>query len=850
MIRISLLSLPFLLTLSQSRLSAVEQTIVGFDAPWNFFHPMGTDPAIADPTWNTNWFKTGASFGDTATGLSWDIATFDRGTGSGPMGYETIDYMATGGAEFSSFGQFLTQPASGNRGAAYFRTTFTLPPNANAWSNPRVRMCLDDGALVYLDGILVARVNKANDTEAWGAAGFANDTTATLNESGASGNNEAVIQSFFLNAAGIGIAADSIVIARVNNLDAGSTHVLAVSVRSNNTTSSDMCFALQLLADDAPLPFLSSAATNLQRQGNGPGFADDTFTFDVNVTANNLPTAVSWTSDNPATNGPVSGSYAPAVHSFRYPAQVDSATVNVAKIKFIDASDPSAFTTISVTAPEAPSGPPLTISAATPSHGSGFEEGGMGLGSFSRRDFNTELGFTSNGVVIHDVMANGSGSKMLQFSGVNAMMTTEAVRLDPAVRGVKAAVLLRTFTNTTTGFEFDDSLRIHVEGSPDGLVWTDRGSVLPAVYGNDPSNPLNPTGIDQILVKLGPGTPGVPTPSSRLGWAAAGNPTGPSSESLTIPAFIVPDAAPVQMAFTHRYSFEYDVGATRWDGGAVAVAVNGGAFFPIAGAVFTQNGYDGVLTGNHVLANAEAFNGDSPNYSNGGMVTSILNIPGLSPGDSCEVQFLGGWDEFAAGSNPNWEINNINLTSGASVLFSADFAADDGGLVPTPGWVFDSGTLNPGPAYHSFSRLALPVADGDQFVRMRLYQPTNIILSTSEFILIDQIKLEAGLDPLADADLDGVSNGLEDLAGTSPTDRISAFKVTSVVGPSPEILGNLRATLTFPAPDFRTFRFQSSDDLLTWQDIEVLYGDPGVPSISLTNEAATPEKFWRIAIHY
>ncbi len=841
---------PALLALLLSPLYAAEQTIVGFDNTWNFFHPMGTDPAVADPTWNTTWFKTGASFGDAATGDIGDIATFDRGTGSGPLGYDTIDYMGTGGAEFSGFGQFLTQPATGNRGAAYFRTTFTLPANANPWSGVRIRMCLDDGALIYLDGILVARVNKGNDTEAWGTAGFALDTTATFNESGASANDEAVIQSFFLNAAGTSTTAESVVINPVNSLEAGSTHILAVSTRNNALGSSDMCFALELRADDAPLPFISAAATNVQRQGNGPGFADDTFTFDVTVSANNMAAAVSWTSDNPAANGPVSGSYAPAVFSYSYLAQVDSGTLNVAKIKFTDATDPLFTTSISVTAPEAPPGPPLTISAATPSHGTGFEEAGMGLGSFSRRNFNTELSFTSNGTVVQDVMANGTGSKMLQFVGVNALMTTEAVRLDPAVRGVKAGVLLRTFTNTTTGFEFDDSLRIHVEGSPDGLVWADRGSVVPALYGNDPATSLNPAGIDQLLVKVGPGTFGQPVSRSRLGWAAQGNGAGPASDTLTIPAFTVPDAEPVKMEFTHRYSFEYDIGATRWDGGAVAVAINGGPFTPVPGTAFTREGYVGIITGNNVLNGLEAFNGDSPNYSTGGMVTSILTIPGLSPGDSCEVQFLGAWDEAVLASSPNWEINNVKLTSNATVIYSNDFAAGDGGLVATPGWAFDNGTINPGPSYYTFTRLSIPVAAGDQFVRMRLYQPSNIALSTSEFILIDQIKLEAGLDPLADADLDGVSNGMEDFAGTSPTDPLSAFKVTSVVGPSPGVPGNQRATLTFPAPDFRTYRFQSSDNLLTWADVEVRYGDPAVPSLTFTGEASTPEKFWRIAIVY
>jgi hypothetical protein len=302
------------------------------------------------------------------------------------------------------------------------------------------------------------------------------------------------------------------------------------------------------------------------------------------------------------------------------------------------------------------------------------------------------------------------------------------------------------------------------------------------------------------------------------------------------------------MEFTHRYSFESD--SVRWDGGAVAVAVNGGAFVPIPGSSFTQHSYDGVIGGNNVLINMEGFNGDSPGYSTGGMVTSILTIPGLSPGDSCQVQFLGAWDEFVGASSPNWEINSVKLTSGATVLYSNNFAAGDGGLIASPGWVFDDGTTNPGPAYYTFTRSALPVTPGDQFVRMRLYQPSNPAPSASEFILIDHVKFEVGLDPLADTDGDGVSNGLEDIAGTSLTDPLSAFKVSTVVGPSPGIPGSQRATFSFPAPDFRTYRFQSSENLQAWANVDVRYGDPAVPSLTLFNDAAGSTKYWRLAIDY
>ena len=136
------------------------------------------------------------------------------------------------------------------------------------------------------------------------------------------------------------------------------------------------------------------------------------------------------------------------------------------------------------------------------------------------------------------------------------------------------------------------------------------------------------------------------------------------------------------------------------------------------------------------LKDLEAFNGDSAGYSEGKMIKSVLTIPGLNPGDTCKVQFLGAWDEFSAGSNPNWEINAVKITSGAATLFDETFTAGNGALTGTIGWVFDDGTANPGPSYYSFSRSALPVPAGHQFDRMKVSQPANWALSTSEFILI------------------------------------------------------------------------------------------------------------------
>lgn len=851
----SLFAVPLLFASVMPAAFAAEVVVFDWHHSWDYMHPMGADPKINDPDFNTTWFQkaedfavnyNGPAFGGVVTpGNAGDITTYDHGTAPGPFGYpaaNAMEYFAVPGAELSAFGTVLTMPNTGSRYTMYFRTVFTA---GQAYTSPRIRGLIDDSALIYLDGVLVARVNRANNIEEYLTVGA--DGVASRNETGASANAEACIQSIDLSVAGNAAMAEAVVITPVPSLAPGQ-HTLAVSVQNAANNSSDAGFGLELRADDAGI---SAAVSNVQRQDNGAGFADDTFTFDVTVTATNLPGAVSWTSNNDAARGPVTGGYAPATVTYTYPAQKDSGTLTTADIKFTDATSPLLTTAVSVTAPEGPHGPPLVLSAANPLVGTGFEEAGKGLGNFTRQIFNTELEFTSNGAVVQDASNNPAGSKMLRFRGVNALMTTEAVKLDPAVKALKAGVTVRAFTSSGTGFEGDDSLRVSVEGSTDGTVWTDIGSILPTLAGNDATVP-NPAGIDQLLMKTGPGVTGEPEPISHRGWAAKGYPTGAApqqfSDTLTLPSFTVPDGQSVQLEFTHRYSFELDPDGTRFDGGDVQVSIDGGGFVPIPGSAFTQNGYDGIITGVNVLTNLEGFNSDSPNYDTG-FITSILTIPGVSAGSSVQIQFVGAWDYNQTGSNPNWQITDIKAKSGAATIYSEDFSTGDGSLIATTGWLFDNGTLHTGPSYFDFSRSAIPVPAGTQFVRVKLYEPKHVVLSTSEIFLIDHVALGVGLDPAADQDGDGVSNGLEDVAGTSLTDPLSAFKVTSAVVPSGNP-GTWRATFTFPAADFRIWRLQSSDDLLSWRDEDTRYGDPALPSLSLFSDAAASRKYWRIAIDY
>jgi len=144
-------------------------------------------------------------------------------------------------------------------------------------------------------------------------------------------------------------------------------------------------------------------------------------------------------------------------------------------------------------------------------------------------------------------------------------------------------------------------------------------------------------------------------------WTADGseNQGTPTSSALTSPTITVASTGPVTLSLDHRYSLEDPT--YPWDGGQVLVSVNGGAFEPIPGSAFTANGYSTIILGNNVLNGQEGFSGDSAGYSTPAMISSLADLGSFSAGDTIQVRFLGGWDEYARGSLPNWEIDNVTL---------------------------------------------------------------------------------------------------------------------------------------------------------------------------------------------
>ena len=230
---------------------------------WAYMNPMGGASVVlpprpadgtADPDFNTTWFLSeqdfiaqydGPTFGATPalTGTPGNATTYDSGVSAGPLGYPIggMDYFATAGAEFTSFGTVLTNPLNGQRRTSYYRRTFTVP--SGGLTSPTFRYLIDDSAYFYLDGVLVATVNVAPDS------GNPSQPVADVFTGLAPApGNEASIETLNLSGSPGLVAGtnNARIWISVPSLAAG-THTLAVSVH-NASGSGDSCLALEISA--------------------------------------------------------------------------------------------------------------------------------------------------------------------------------------------------------------------------------------------------------------------------------------------------------------------------------------------------------------------------------------------------------------------------------------------------------------------------------------------------------------------------------------------------------------------------------------------------------------------------
>ncbi len=307
-----------LLLLPFSRVGAQEQTLVNWDQTWSWMHPMGALPVRpaggADADFLTTWYLgqsafltqyDGPTFGASPklTGATGTIASYDSGSGPGPVAYGDFQYTATPlpagtTAEFAKVGTYLTTPLSGNRRTGYFRTTFTVPNDGRSYQNPVLRYILDDGGYVYLDGVRILAVNMT--------AGVADDYSIVTE--GKADTESAIRTAELFHTAdtftggntAAGIVANARVLVPVTSLAPGE-HTLAISVHNESLTSSDLGLAVQLLADASSCVIAASSTTATRGLGTDvENLTDDTMSFSVTVTGTGTLSPSGWVVSGPA----------------------------------------------------------------------------------------------------------------------------------------------------------------------------------------------------------------------------------------------------------------------------------------------------------------------------------------------------------------------------------------------------------------------------------------------------------------------------------------------------------------------------------------------------------------------
>ena len=486
---------------------AAEQILVDWDHSWKYFHTMSDDPSLNDAAIDDTgvgispnngpdliyanfngtvnpagaWFAKESDFtspngyatlfgkgfgidGPMTGDAAGNYSSYDGGEGPGPLGYDVMAYFPGAEPGMTGFGTTLTQTPANLRFAAYFRTTFTATQEL---SKPRIRMLLDDNAVIYYDGVAVARVNRDNSNIAYNDAG-ATDTTATNNETLVSAGNENVIQSFRLDQPGgpgratatAGATADSFVTVAIPLITPGE-HTIAIIARNSGNNSSDMGMAFQLLADDAAISALVNSSTR-NENGTPDDPNDDTFTSSVTVTK--LGTAsTTWTSDLPPVEA-APYNYGTAYTFGPYPA----ATPQV--INFTADGDPGLTASVTLTAPPFP-----TI---------------LGMNSLPGGSV-----IKASTVATWTQMPGLPTDRRIQLNNGSAVVNTDPVALTPGTPKGISVSLEYNDNSTGSNAETGDSVKIEVV--------TDAGTInLTSTYDADGTSPANGSamnGDDNLL---------------------------------------------------------------------------------------------------------------------------------------------------------------------------------------------------------------------------------------------------------------------------------------------------------------------------------------------------------------
>ncbi|MCD9185447.1 MAG: M36 family metallopeptidase [Pyrinomonadaceae bacterium] len=283
------------------------------------------------------------------------------------------------------------------------------------------------------------------------------------------------------------------------------------------------------------------------------------------------------------------------------------------------------------------------------------------------------------------------------------------------------------------------------------------------------------------------------TPDTAPNAAFAVNPTTVGGGTdLTSPSLAI-TASAATVSFRHRFDTE-----PGWDGGALEISVNSGAFQDIitAGGRFVTNGYTGTVGAgtNNPLSNRNTWNGNS-----GGYITTTVQLPASAAGQNVQLKWRFGADDNTAGTGPNpgWYVDSVSVngsyTCGTIVPsnkvradFDGDGKTDLSVFRPSDGnWYQQRSTagfaaVNWGLATDT---LAPGDYDGDGKADVAVFRPSNTFNDYDFFVLRSSNNTFAGIswgvtnDVPTVADYDG--DGKADFSVWRPSTGMWSVKRSS-----------------------------------------------------------------------
>ncbi len=247
------IALAAVVLLSLSRAATAQITVISEFATWDYLHPTdGVNPAASDFDFATTWFSYAGDY---------DGPAFTVGK-AGPFSYGGIDYWGATGSFIGDKGT-ATAPASGLRYTAYFKKQFTIPED---YLDMNLVMLVDDGAVIYIDGIERKRVNMSGNAK---PNGVGDDYTMLADAASSEAALLAPVSLGFVSAG---------------------EHTIAISVHNADTTSSDLGLWVRLLSEPPGTPIMKASIGGVNSDvGVFTGFTgwlvNDPYAFNLSAVA-------------------------------------------------------------------------------------------------------------------------------------------------------------------------------------------------------------------------------------------------------------------------------------------------------------------------------------------------------------------------------------------------------------------------------------------------------------------------------------------------------------------------------------------------------------------------------------